>query len=196
MAPKKDAVAPETTITGYDTKETRILAAAFVSSLGSDKVRQDFTTSRNRPWFHIRKQNITNKRQYDFPLFAKLTGFTEGTMKKFWPPVKKKAMEEHPEFAKFITGNTAPPAAKSAGGKKRKAIEAGVDADADADGDATEGKGKKAAKSKRGNKVKSDEAEELKREDSADGDDGKGEFPRRHYVLDWLDRTDGCAEEV
>lgn len=38
MAPKKDGIAPEFTITGYDSKETRLLAAAFVSSIGHDKV--------------------------------------------------------------------------------------------------------------------------------------------------------------
>lgn len=41
MAPKKDtAAAPETAITGYDSKETKLLAAAFVSSVGQDKVRR------------------------------------------------------------------------------------------------------------------------------------------------------------
>lgn len=41
MAPKKDApAAPETAITGYDSKETKLLAAAFVSSIGVDKVRR------------------------------------------------------------------------------------------------------------------------------------------------------------
>jgi hypothetical protein len=41
MAPKKDTnAAPETAITGYDSKETKLLAAAFVSSIGVDKVRR------------------------------------------------------------------------------------------------------------------------------------------------------------
>jgi hypothetical protein len=40
MPPKKEAAAPNTTIEGYDVKETRILAAAFVSSLGAGKVRK------------------------------------------------------------------------------------------------------------------------------------------------------------
>jgi hypothetical protein len=39
MPPKKDAAPANTTIEGYDVKETRILAAAFLSSLGADKVR-------------------------------------------------------------------------------------------------------------------------------------------------------------
>lgn len=39
MPPKKEATAPSTTIEGYDAKETRILAAAFISSLGAGKVR-------------------------------------------------------------------------------------------------------------------------------------------------------------
>lgn len=39
MPPKKEAAPANTTIEGYDVKETRILAAAFVSSLSADKVR-------------------------------------------------------------------------------------------------------------------------------------------------------------
>lgn len=37
-APKKDAAGPGDSITGYDSKETRLLAAAYVSSIGTDKV--------------------------------------------------------------------------------------------------------------------------------------------------------------
>ncbi|KAF3005958.1 hypothetical protein E8E13_010213 [Curvularia kusanoi] len=57
------------TITGYDVKETRLLAAAFVSSIGHDK--------------------------YDYALMFKLTGFTESTSKKFWPVVKKKVKQRN-----------------------------------------------------------------------------------------------------
>lgn len=40
MPPKKETAPANTVITGFDVKETRILAAAFVSSLGADKVRR------------------------------------------------------------------------------------------------------------------------------------------------------------
>lgn len=39
MPPKKDVPTADTTIVGYDNKETRLLAAAFVASVGPDKVR-------------------------------------------------------------------------------------------------------------------------------------------------------------
>ncbi|KAG9202446.1 hypothetical protein G6514_004422 [Epicoccum nigrum] len=194
MAPKKDAsAAPETAITGYDSKETKLLAAAFVSSIGQDK--------------------------YDFALMAKLTGFTEGTTKKFWPPVKRKVMEEHPELAKYLSGTASTTAtaatATKAAGKKRKAVDAELDpkvSDA-ADGNGTNGKPKKApAKGKRGKKINTDGAEtensaeggygkKIKSEDteeaenSADGGDGMGEFVIRANVLNWLDKTDGPVAE-
>lgn len=38
MAPKKDAATADSGISGYDLKETKILAAAFLSSTGPDKV--------------------------------------------------------------------------------------------------------------------------------------------------------------
>jgi len=38
MPPKKDGNGPETAIAGFDNKETRLLAAAFVSYIGPDKV--------------------------------------------------------------------------------------------------------------------------------------------------------------
>jgi hypothetical protein len=116
---------------------------------------------------------------------AKLTGFTEGTTKKFWPPVKRKVMEEHPELAKYLIGTASTTAtaatATKAAGKKRKAVDAEAEADADAeldpkvsdiaDGNGTNGKPKKApAKGKRGKKTKTDDAET---ENSADGGYGK-----------------------
>lgn len=38
MPPKKDGPAPDSGITGYDLKETKLFAAAFLSSTGPDKV--------------------------------------------------------------------------------------------------------------------------------------------------------------
>ncbi|KAF2621710.1 hypothetical protein BU25DRAFT_415906 [Macroventuria anomochaeta] len=161
MPPKKDGPAPEACIAGYDNKETRLLAAAFVSSIGPDK--------------------------YDYTLFAKLSGFTEGTLKKFWPPVKKKVVEEHPNFGTFIGGGAAAaaPAFKATTGKKRNAADADADAElepkassADAvNSKASEGEAKKTpAKGKRSKKVKTEEAEDeekvMEEENSADGGDG------------------------
>ncbi|KAF3037001.1 hypothetical protein E8E11_005762 [Didymella keratinophila] len=185
MPPKKEAAAPNTTIEGYDVKETRILAAAFVSSLGAGK--------------------------YDWPLFAKLTGFTEGSLKKFWPPVKNKAIEQTESFGAFLNGTgavaAAPKAAAAAGGKKRKAADADADTDLDpktssadtTDGKAAGGKTKEAPAKKRGKKVKAEEAEDEKvkdEENSADGGDGLGEFVYSKNVVDWLDSTDGTADEA
>ncbi|KAJ4376736.1 hypothetical protein N0V86_006853 [Didymella sp. IMI 355093] len=181
MPPKKDAAPANITIEGYDVKETRILAAAFLSSLGADK--------------------------YDWPLFAKLTGFTEGSLKKFWPPVKNKAIEQTESFATFLkgAGAAATPPKAAAGGKKRKAADADADLDpkassADtADSKAPEGKTKKAPAKKRGKKAKTEEVEEqkVKEEDnSTDGGDGLGEFVYSKNVLDWLESTDGTADEV
>lgn len=70
-----------------------------------------------------------------------LTSFP--TPQKMWPPVKKKAIENHPSFAAFL-GNAganiaapsadtkAAPAAKATGGRKRKA-EVADEAEADAE---------------------------------------------------------------
>ncbi|KAI8932894.1 hypothetical protein NX059_010371 [Plenodomus lindquistii] len=74
-----------------------------------------------------------------------LTGNTVGSLKKMWPPVKRKAMDQHGSFAKYLgqTGTVAaaPAAApKAAAGKKRKAAsedEAGED-NANSKGDSTE----------------------------------------------------------
>lgn len=38
MPPKKDVSFPDSCIAGYDAKETKLLAAAFVASVGPDKV--------------------------------------------------------------------------------------------------------------------------------------------------------------
>src|SRR5689334_21253516 len=72
-------------------------------------------------------------RQYDYDLMAALTKNTAGSLKKMWPPVKKKAMETHPSFAAFLgqAGTAAAansdakpaPALKAAAGRKRKATD-------------------------------------------------------------------------
>lgn len=148
--------------------------------------------------------------QYDWPLFAKLTGFTEGSLKKFWPPVKNKAIEQTESFGTFLKGAGAAAAAPpktAAGGKKRKAADADADAELDpktvsadtTDGKAADGKTKKAPAKKRGKKVKTEEAEDEKvkeGENSADGGDGLGEFVYRNNVVDWLESTDGTADEA
>ena len=140
---------------------------------------------------------------------AKLAGFTEGTTKKFWPPVKRKVMEEHPELAKYLTGtasttNAATPT--KAAGKKRKAADADADADTEfdskvfdtAEGNGTDGKTKRApAKGKRGKKIKTEDAEagSVDTENSADGGDGMGEFVYSANVIDWLNKTDESEAE-
>lgn len=73
-----------------------------------------------------------------------LTGNTAGSLKKMWPPVKKKAMESNISFAKFLgasnlgnpndsTINATKPAAapKANAGRKRKTAEPDTDADSD-----------------------------------------------------------------
>jgi hypothetical protein len=53
---------------------------------------------------------------------ATITGNTAGSLKKMWPPVKKKALEAHPSFAAFLgTDGSNIAAPKAAGGRKRKA---------------------------------------------------------------------------
>ncbi|KAF2789317.1 hypothetical protein K505DRAFT_328319 [Melanomma pulvis-pyrius CBS 109.77] len=122
MPPKKDpagaastaaADAVTSTITGFDAKETRILAAAFLSQAGHDK--------------------------YDYDLMATLAGNSAGTLKKYLPKIKTKATELVPSFGAFLggapshgeTSKTAP--AKVNGGKKRKTPDAEIDADLKAD---------------------------------------------------------------
>jgi hypothetical protein len=134
---------------------------------------------------------------------AKLAGFTESTTKKFWPPVKRKVMEEHQELAKYLTGTaSSTTAAPKAAGKKRKAADAEADADAEldpmvsdtAEGNGTDSKPKKApAKGKRGKKIKTEDAEAENK--SAEGGDGKREFVYKGFVVDWLNKTDEPAGE-
>lgn len=152
----------------------------------------------------------TDFSQYDWPLFAKLTGFTEGSLKKFWPPVKNKAIEQTESFGTFLNGTgavAAVPKATAAGGKKRKAADADADADTDpktsadtTDGKAADGKTKKAPSKKRGKKVKAEEAGDEKvmdEENSAYSGDGLGEFVYKKNVVDWLESTDyGTTDEA
>jgi hypothetical protein len=54
MPPKKDdgaAAAPGDTITGFTSKETKMIAAAFVASTGPDKVRYHALSSTSRTMF-------------------------------------------------------------------------------------------------------------------------------------------------
>lgn len=150
----------------------------------------------------------TDRTQYDWPLFAKLTGFTEGSLKKFWPPVKNKALEQHESFATFLKGGAATAAApsKATVGKKRKAADTDADADLEPKASSTdttdskppEGKPKKAPAKKRGKETEIEEPKEKVKEEenSADGGDGLGEFVYRRNVLDWLENTDGTADDV
>ncbi len=148
-------------------------------------------------------EHPTDSLQYDYALFASLTGFTEGTLKKFWPPVKKKVMDNHPHFSKFLTdGNpSAAPTAKATASKKRKAADAdhgaepeseAISAD-DADNKAFEDKtNKRAVKGKRGKKAKTDEGVVKQDENSANG--GEGQFIYSQKVATWVENADGGAD--
>jgi hypothetical protein len=73
---------------------------------------------------------LISRLQYDYDLMAKLTGNTAGTLKKYVPKVKTKAIAAVSAFGNFINGTygdapKAPPAANK--GTKRKAEQ---DADA------------------------------------------------------------------
>ena len=149
---------------------------------------------------------------------AKLTGNTAGSLKKMWPPVKKKAMETHPSFATFLglkndatttTTTTAAPGAepkpKAKGGRKRKAdtnanAEEGTTTDTAADKSGDEKKGAPGKKG-RAKKVKSEDVvqeeevvkDEVKdEEDSADGGDGLGEYTLSSSMEKWL--WGACAD--
>jgi hypothetical protein len=153
---------------------------------------------------------------------AKLTGNTNGTLKKMWPPVKKKAIEAYPSFAAFI-GNTgdkitaasgeAKPASKAAGGRKRKAAKADVDTDSDSKDEKPKSAGTKTSKTdsagnksdsktenkkkatpKKGRATKKSKAEVKDEEDSADGGDGLGQYTFTQTIVDWLNSTDGSLD--
>lgn len=145
-----------------------------------------------------------------------LTGNTAGSLKKMWPPVKKKAIEAHPSFATFL-GNTvaniasgepktAAPA-KAKGGRKRKA-----DAVANGENDATDAEPKSAtieksdsaggeSNTKANNKKKVSAKKQKKKvktevKSEEDSGDGLGEFRFRESILRWLHFTDGCPDAV
>ncbi|RYN67009.1 hypothetical protein AA0118_g2023 [Alternaria tenuissima] len=102
MPPKKDAAAGESDalLVGFTNKETKLLAAAFVSSTAPDK--------------------------FDYDIMATLTGNTAGSLKKMWPPVKKKAAEGHASFAAFLGQAGVAASAAPAGGEPRPKPQAPV----------------------------------------------------------------------
>jgi hypothetical protein len=144
MPPKKDAADGGTTkqLVGFEDKETKLLAAAFVSCIGPDKVS---TSSACMSWMNTSIANfecmLLTASQYDYDLMAKLTGNTSGSLKKMWPPIKRKATDAHASFATFLGANgtnvVATPAVakpvpvpKATGGRKRKAaVDAYVEAE-------------------------------------------------------------------
>jgi hypothetical protein len=133
---------------------------------------------------------------------------TAGSLKKMWPPVKKKAAEAHASFAIFIGApnvNATPksadankPAApaKAAGGRKRKGA---ADSDAEVDSDPKSASaevkpnaagGRKRAPAKKAKKeVKSEEG-------SADGGDGLGQYIRKEKIKNWLSEADDGLETI
>jgi hypothetical protein len=158
--------------------------------------------------------------QYDYDLMATLTGNTNGSLKKMWPPVKKKAIETHASFAAFLgtpgtnTGTTVSGERKAAGapqakaGRKRKG-DAGVEDEAEenhqpagVESNNAEGKSggksdvkKKAAATKgKGRPPKKAKKDVKSEEDSADGGDGMGQYTRTQSVLTWLSNTDEGTE--
>jgi hypothetical protein len=117
MPPKKDEVKgkDESTVKGFEPKETKLLAAGFLSMTGPDKVS----------WSHLLLRNHTlTVVQYDYDVMATLTGNTAGSLKKMFPPVKKKAIETLPSFASYITGGAATSTAAANGEKKEPAPKA------------------------------------------------------------------------
>lgn len=124
---------------------------------------------------------------------ASLTGNTSGSLKKMFPPVKRKAIDAQPSFGTFLNGGTAPTAvatngeqkkaAPKATGKKRKAIsEPDTNAaaeEAQADGEKTDDKvaNKKKAPAKgrgRSKKAKVDvKKEPTSDEDAEDAEDAE-----------------------
>jgi hypothetical protein len=234
MPPKKNTTGGDTTklLSGFEDKETKLLAAAFLSSLSPDKVSalcpclvhstRALLPLESHPRDMLRLAAHTTIRvwkltasQYDYDLMATLTGNTSGSLKKMWPPIKKKAIDTYPSFAAFLgtPGGTtttvagerntaAPPQAK--GSRKRKA-DTEVEDDAENNpksggvkDDSAEEKSngkpevKKWAPAAKGKarapkKVKKEEVKS--EEDSADGGDGLGQYTRTRNVLTWLSST-------
>jgi hypothetical protein len=135
-----------------------------VSCIGPDKVSDDIQYCAT--CIQIAFKHVYTP-QYDYELMGTLTGNTAGSLKKMWPPVKKKAIEAHGSFAAFlgITGaniTAAPADAKAApakaaaapkatgGRKKKNAATPEGDADGEVKGEtetkpAAAGRKKKAA---------------------------------------------------
>lgn len=68
--------------------------------------------------------------KYDFDLMAELAGNTAGTLKKYLPKTKTKAIEIVPAFGNFINGTSSGSAGKTAANKgtKRKAEDTDAEA--------------------------------------------------------------------
>jgi hypothetical protein len=243
MPPKKNPAEGDQTklLAGFEDKETKLIAAAFLSSIGPDKVSilspgctsscgssvlesQSSDLRRYPLETSVRFRKLTAL-QYDYDLMATLTGNTNGSLKKMWPPIKKKAIEAHASFATFLgtpgtnTGTTVSGERKAAGppqakaGRKRKG-DAGVEDEADenpqpagVESDSVEGKSggkpdvkKKAAATKgKGRPPKKAKKDVKSEEDSADGGDGMGQYTRTESVMTWLSNTDGgtdAAKEI
>ena len=122
---------------------------------------------------------------------ARLSGFTGGTLKKFWPTVQKKVMDQHKSFGTFLSGGTAiaAPTIKSTVGKRPLTLTPMLSlSPKSASADATaskisEGKTRKTlAKAKRGKKAKTEVIEE--EENSADGSDSLSGFAHGKNVAD------------
>ncbi|KAH9872414.1 hypothetical protein IAQ61_005249 [Plenodomus lingam] len=117
MPPKKEA--GDGLLKEFEDRETKLIAAAFLSTTGPDK--------------------------FDYDLMAALTGNTVGSLKKMWPPVKRKAMEKYTGFAKFLgqpststAAAASSPAPKIAASKKRKAASEDETPDNNASGGRTD----------------------------------------------------------
>jgi hypothetical protein len=150
--------------------------------------------------------------QYNYDDMAALTTNTAGSLKKMWPPVKKKAIEKYASFGAFLGAPSAPAggepksaAPKVNNGKKRKAADENPeDGTKDLDptsaasikSDSNKADSKKKTTAKGGNRNKKAKKEKAdseaeKAEDSADGGDGLGEYTFSKHVLQWLDNADG-----
>lgn len=99
---------------------------------------------------------------------AALTGNTAGSLKKMWPSVKKKALDEYPSFAGFLgttganitTKSPTKTALKAAGGRKRKVpTETEPEADGEADIEASSEEVKPKPAPKKGGRKKAAVAE-------------------------------------
>lgn len=165
MPPKKDTAGGEANelLPGFTDKETKLIAAAYLSSTGPDK--------------------------FDYDHMAALTKNTAGSLKKMWPPVKRKAIESHPSFAKFLgqsngdaTASTseAPKLTAAPKSRKRKPADETPEEPAKSEPDSSEPDKKPTKKSApagkkkgRGRPKKQAKIETMDEEDSADGGDGR-----------------------